>query len=266
MSRYPLFDRTHVHLKSFRLRGHDMVPAKVLPPSPPRSSYVHPDFGSLTAAIAAARRNRRPVVLMMGAHPIKAGLSRYLIDLMERGWITHVASNGAATVHDYELALGVGTSEDVAKWIRHGQFGLWHEPGRLNDIVRQAAERNEGLGEGLGRVIVEQQLPRADLSIFAAGWRCGVPVTVHVGIGNDIIHAHSNCCGAAWGGASYTDFLIFAKSIESLEGGVFLNVGSAVTGPEVFLKALSMARNVARQAGRSLCHFTTAVFDLVELP
>jgi hypothetical protein len=122
------------------------------------------------------------------------------------------------------------------------------------------------LGEAVGRVIEEEQLPFRHLSIAAAGWRMGVPITSHVGIGSDIIHAHANCDGAALGAASYTDFLMFAHSIAQLEGGVFLNVGSAVTGPEVYLKALSMARNVAAQQGRRIRDFTTAVFDLVELP
>ena len=124
----------------------------------------------------------------------------------------------------------------------------------------------EGLGEAVGRMIEEEQLPFHHLSIAAAGWRMGVPITSHVGIGSDIIHAHANCDGAALGASSYTDFLIFAASVAQLEGGVFLNVGSAVTGPEVYLKALSMARNVARKRGERVCNFTTAVFDLVQLP
>jgi hypothetical protein len=203
---------------------------------------------------------------MMGAHPIKLGLSRYLIDLIERGIVTHLATNGAGVIHDFELALGDGTSEDVPKWIQRGQFGLWKETGRLNEIIAAAARRGEGLGEAVGRVIEEERLPRRDLSIAAAGWRAGVPVTSHVGIGSDIIHAHANCDGAALGAASYTDFLLFAQTISQLEGGVYLNVGSAVTGPEVYLKALSIARNVARQESCEIRHFTTAVFDLGELP
>lgn len=266
MSRYPLFNRSEIQLRSFHERGHEMTPEQVLPLASPGSSFDHPEFPELVSAIATARGAGHPVVCMMGAHPIKAGLSRFLIDLIERGWITHLATNGAATVHDFELAMGVGTSENVAHWIGEGQFGLWHEPGRINPIVEEAAERGEGIGEALGRSICTAELPNADLSLFAAGWRCHVPVTVHVGIGSDIIHAHANCRGDAWGAASYTDFLIFAKSLQTLQGGVFLNVGSAVTGPEVFLKALSMARNVAKQKSQSLSQFTTAVFDLVDLP
>jgi hypothetical protein len=203
---------------------------------------------------------------MTGAHPIKLGLSRFLVDLIERGHVTHLATNGAGLIHDFELALAGGTSEDVARWIRQGQFGLWRETGLLNDVIRQAASSGLGLGEAVGRAIEEDRYPHRDLSIAGAGWRAGVPVTCHVSIGSDIIHALPNADGAALGQASYTDFLIFAAAVEQLEGGVFLNIGSAVTGPEVFLKALSMARNVARQAGREIRDFTTAVFDLVPLP
>ena len=159
-----------------------------------------------------------------------------------------------------------GTSEDVARWIRVGQFGLWHQTGRLNDVVAEAARRGEGLGEAVGRVIEEEELPHRDLSLAAAGWRARVPVTCHAAIGCDIIHAHANCDAEALGRATYTDFLIFAQSVMDLEGGVFLNLGTATIGPEVFLKALSMARNVAHKQGQPIARFTTAVFDLAELP
>ncbi len=265
MTRYGLFPREQLHLESFQKRGHDLRPADCLP-LVACDDYEHPDLRRLMEAIRAARRADRPVVLMMGAHPIKLGLSRYLIDLIEQRWVTHVATNGAGAIHDFELALGEGTSENVPYWIQRGQFGLWRETSRLNEIVREAAACGEGLGEALGRVIEEQRFPRRDLSIAAAAWRAHVPLTVHVSIGSDIIHAHGNCDGAALGQTSYTDFLIFAESIRSLEGGVYLNVGTSVTGPEVYLKALSMARNVARQHQQEIRHFTTAVFDLVDLP
>lgn len=189
---------------------------------------------------------------MIGGHPIKLGLSRFLIDLIERGCISLLATNGSGLIHDFELAAYGGTSEDVAKWIKVGQFGLWRETGRLNDVVGEAASRNEGFGEGVGMYIEERELPHRDISIAAAGWRCGVPVTCHVSIGSDIFHGYPNCDGAALGKVSYTDFLIFARQIQDLECGVFLNIGSAVTGPEVYLKALSMARNVARQKGETI--------------
>lgn len=266
MSRYALFDRRQIVLSELAGRGHDLHAGDCRPLEPPPTRYAHPEFGQLIEHIVAARRNRRPVVLMMGAHAIKLGLSRFLVDLIERGLVTHLATNGAGMIHDFELALGGGTSEDVAKWIARGQFGMWSETSQLNDVIFQAANRGEGLGEAVGRVIEESQFPFRHLSIAAAGWRMGVPVTSHVGIGSDIIHAHPNCDGAALGATSYTDFLIFTHAISQLEGGAFLNVGSAVTGPEVYLKALSMARNVARQHGRQIRDFTTAVFDLVELP
>jgi hypothetical protein len=203
---------------------------------------------------------------LLGGHPIKLGLSRYLIDLVERRLVTHLATNGAGVIHDFELALAGGTSEDVARWLQVGQFGLWRETGRLNDVIREAARRGEGLGDAVGRTIEEEKFPHRDLSLAAACWRRGVPFTCHVTVGADIIHEHPNCDGAALGQASYTDFLLFARAVQGLEGGAFLNVGSAVTGPEVFLKALSMARNLARQRGEAIRRFTTAVFDLFPLP
>jgi hypothetical protein len=266
MSRYQRFDRSQIELGELAERGHDLVADQCQHLDAPFKPFRHPEFDELVEQIVAARRNRCPVILMMGAHALKLGLSRYLVDLIERGLVTHLATNGAGIIHDFELAAGGGTSEDVSKWIQRGQFGLWRETSRLNDIIFQAANRGEGLGEAVGRTIEQEDMPFRHLSIAAAGWRAGVPITSHVGIGSDIIHAHSNCDGAALGAASYADFLIFAQSISQLEGGVFLNVGSAVTGPEVYLKALSMARNVARQRRQRISNFTTAVFDLVELP
>jgi hypothetical protein len=266
MSRYRLFDRGQMALGNVAERGHELVAERCKLLESHFKAYGHPEFDELVDHIVDARRNRRPVILMMGAHALKLGLSRYLVDLIERGLVTHLATNGAGIIHDFELAAGGGTSEDVSKWIQRGQFGLWRETSRLNDIIFQAANRGEGLGEAVGRTIEEDGLPYRHLSIAAAGWRAGVPITSHVGIGSDIIHSHPNCDGAALGAASYTDFLIFVESVARLQGGVFLNVGSAVTGPEVYLKALSMARNVASQRGQLINDFTTAVFDLVELP
>ncbi len=266
MTRYEMFDRSSIQLRPVVERGHDMLLQECLPLAEPEEPYGHREFPDLVRRIDMARRNDRPVILMMGAHPIKLGLSRFLVDLIDRRSITHLATNGAGLIHDFELATLGGTSESVARWIREGQFGLWHESSRINDLAVEAAANDDGLGETIGRHIEQQSAPHRDVSLTAAGWRAGVPVTGHVGIGNDIVHAHANCDGAAWGKASYTDFLIFAHAVAQLEGGVFLNVGSAVTGPEVYLKALAMARNVARQQGTEIRHFTTAVFDLIELP
>ncbi|HLA84949.1 MAG TPA: hypothetical protein VJL29_09155 [Thermoguttaceae bacterium] len=266
MSRYERFDRTRIELGDLAARGNDLRAEDCLPLAPPEQPYVHPEFDSLVARIREARAAGRPVIVMTGAHPIKLGLSRFLVDLVERRIITHLGTNGAGLVHDFELASFGGTSENVARWIREGRFGLWRETGRLNDLIVEAAARDEGLGEGVGRAIVETRAAHAELSLAAAGWRAGVPVTAHVAIGCDIIHSHANCNAEALGRTTYNDFLIFVQSVLNLEGGVFLNIGTSTIGPEVYLKALSMARNVARQRGESITRFTTAVFDLAALP
>ncbi len=216
--------------------------------------------------IREARERGAEVILMMGAHVLRSGVQRYLIDLMERGLITAVAGNGACAIHDYELALIGATTESVARYIQEGQFGLWEETGRLNDMIARAASEGLGLGEALGQEIAEGDYPRKDISVLAAAWRLGIPFTVHVGIGYDIIHEHPNCDGAALGAASYRDFLIFAKVVERLEHGVVMNFGSAIMSPEVFLKALAMVRNVAAQKGGKVSEFTTLVCDLHDLP
>ena len=227
--------------------------------------FSHPDLSTVAARIVAAHQRGAARILMMGAHVLRAGVNRQIIDLMERGLLDHIAMNGAGVIHDYELARIGATTESVARYIRTGEFGLWHETGELNDWVQEAAACGLGLGENAGRRIAESAYPWKDLSVLAAAWRCSVPVTVHVGIGYDILHEHPNCDGAAFGAASYRDFLIFAHTIERLEGGVLLSFGSAIMAPEVYLKALAMARNVARQEGRAIRDFATAVFDLVPI-
>jgi hypothetical protein len=188
-----------------------------------------------------------------------------VIDLMERGVLTHIGTNGACAIHDYELALVGATTESVARYIQEGQFGLWAETGQLNDVVREGLVAGMGFGESVGKAIAEGDFPHVDVSIFAAGYRLRVPVTVHVGIGYDIVHEHPNCDAAALGEASYRDFLVVAESISHLRDGVLLNVGTSIMGPEVYLKALAMSRNVAHQRGEQINHFTTAVFDLQDL-
>ena len=218
---------------------------------------------------AATRSCLEPAFSMMarmyGAHVIRTGNGLHMIELMKRGLVTHFATNGAGSIHDYELALIGRTCESVAKYISMGQFGLWTETGRLNDIIKEGVRDGLGWGEAVGRYIWEEKLPNREKSVLGMGYHLGVPCTVHIGVGNDIIHEHPNCDGAAMGEASYNDFLIYAQSVTKLEHGVFLNFGSAVAGPEVYLKALAMARNVARQEGRQIAHFTTAVFDLLEI-
>jgi hypothetical protein len=156
MSRYERFDRARVKLRPLAERGHDLHAADCLPLAPPDQPYDHPEFDELISRIVTARQPGRPVALMMGAHPVKLGLSRFLIDLLTRRLVTHVSVNGAALIHDFELPLLGGTGENVARWIAAGQFGLWRETSRLNDIIAQAARRDEGLGEAVGRVIEEE--------------------------------------------------------------------------------------------------------------
>ncbi|MFM7678786.1 MAG: hypothetical protein ACKO83_08050 [Roseiflexaceae bacterium] len=262
----PRFDRTQLHVLPLDERIHDMPLSYVMSLDDPIPAYDNPRLDAVVAAMQAARTNQKPVIFIMGAHVIKQGASRFVIDLMERGIITHVAMNGAGLIHDYELALIGATTESVATYISQGQFGLWHETGHINDHIRAAAAHDLGIGEHAGAVICDGAFPYKHLSIAAAGARLGIPVTVHVSIGQDIIHEHPNCDGAALGQASYTDFLILTHTVSQLEGGVMLNVGSAVMGPEVYLKALAMARNVAHQRGERIAQFTTAVFDMVPLP
>jgi hypothetical protein len=269
---YPMFDRSRLLVKPLPERVHDMKLDEVLSLDYPGESFSEPSGDTMPAALpqiaermVRARRAGAPVILLMGAHVIKVGLSRFVIDLMERGVVTHVGMNGAGPIHDYELALVGATTESVARYIQEGQFGLWQETGQMNDVVAAGVREGLGFGEAVGREIAEGQFPHRDVSILAAGYRLRVPVTVHIGIGSDIIHEHPNCDGAALGEASYRDFLIFAQAVTQLQGGVLLNIGTAVMGPEVYLKALAMARNVAHQEGRHINRFTTAVFDLQDL-
>jgi hypothetical protein len=262
---YPEFDRSKLNLKPLAERVHDMTLADVLPLDAPVPPFADPNLDRVAERVVQARRAGAPVIWMMGAHVIKRGLSRFVIALMERGLVTHVGMNGAGPIHDFELALIGATTESVARYIAEGQFGLWRETGRIHEALRAGVPEGLGFGEAVGRMIEEERFPHRDVSILAAGYRLRVPVTVHVGIGYDIIHEHPDCDGATLGAASYRDFLILAEVLRGLEGGVLLNVGTAVMGPEVFLKALSMARNVAHQEGRRIERFTTAVFDLLDL-
>ncbi|MGD0224600.1 MAG: hypothetical protein ABSF71_19895 [Terriglobia bacterium] len=264
-SKYESFDRSQLLIKPLRERKHDMGLDYVLKLDDPAPEFSHVQLPEVAQRLIAARDRGAARILMMGAHVIKSGASRYVIDLIEHGYLTHVAMNGAGAIHDYELARIGATTESVAHYIRRGEFGLWRETGDLNDIIREAAELSLGLGENVGRRIEESNYAHKDVSIFAAAYRHSVPATVHVGIGYDIIHEHPNCDGQALGAASYHDFLIFTKNMEKLEGGIMLNFGSAIMGPEVYLKALAMVRNVAHQQGRVINNFTTAVFDMVPI-
>lgn len=201
------------------------------------------------AARAIAKRHvaGRPIVLGMGAHPIKAGLSPLIIDWMRRGILACVAMNGAAIIHDFELAFAGETSEDVAASLADGQFGMARETGEfVNGAVARAAA-GEGLGAAVGRALRKARLPHARSSILATAAELGVPVTVHVAVGTDIVHMHPSADGAAIGRTSLEDFHRLTAVVGGLRGGVFINLGSAVIIPEVFLKALNLARNLGRR-------------------
>lgn len=261
---YPAFDRSRLLIQPLADRQHDLHLSDLLPLEC-AVSFEHASMPVLGRRLREARERGAARILMMGAHVIRAGVARHLIDLMERGLLTHLAMNGAGPIHDYEFARIGATTESVPRYISSGQFGLWRETGEMNDIVRQGARQGMGLGECLGRAILDGPFPHKETSVLAAAVRLGVPVTVHVGIGQDILHEHPNCDGAAFGATSYQDFLVFTQSVAGLEGGVMLNFGTAVMGPEVYLKALAMSRNVAHQQGQTIRRFTTAVFDLLPI-
>ncbi len=263
---FPQFDRDQLEILPLMERVHDLEIERIaIRPNDPPPEFRHDAIEMFAERIVAAARQGRTILFCCGAHVLRQGNSPLLIDLMRRGLLTHLALNGAGAIHDFELAMIGRTCESVARYIREGQFGLWRETARLNDAVAAGHRDGLGFGEAVGRAIETEGFPFREESVLAAGYRLQVPVTVHVCLGQDIVHEHPNFDGAATGATSYTDFLIYAQSVTKLEGGVFLNVGSAVMGPEVYLKALAMARNVARRRGEEIRHFTTGVFDLPEL-
>ncbi len=265
---YPQFDRSRLTIKPLDERTHDLSHASLLSldETPQRlDDAAMRDVATLGKRLVRARERGASILMLMGAHVLRAGVQRQLIDLMDQGLLTHIGMNGAGPIHDYELARIGATCESVARYIRTGEFGLWRETAELNDIVKVGAAAGMGLGESVGRAILESDFPYKDTSVLAAAVRLNVPVTVHVGIGYDIVHEHPNFDAAAYGAASYRDFLTVCDTVSRLEGGVFLCFGSAVMGPEVYLKALSMARNVAYQEGRRIAKFTTAAFDLIPI-
>lgn len=219
------------------------------------------DLRAVIAAIVTARKKNKQVVIGMGAHPLKVGLSPIFIDLMERGVITALAMNGAGIIHDFELAYAGKTSEDVAAELDSGMFGMAEETGRiLNEAVTHGVTKGLGIGEAVGQLLTSRDFPYRRNSILAAGVRLSIPVTVHVALGTDIIHMHPSCDGAAMGEGTMRDFSRFCSIVADLEGGVYLNIGSAVLMPETFLKALTVARNI----GYRVKNFTTVNMDFLQ--
>jgi hypothetical protein len=219
---------------------------------------------ALRDEVLRARARRRPVIWGLGAHVIKVGLAPVVIDLMKRGFVTAVATNGAGVVHDFEVAVAGRTSEDVAAGLGTGEFGMARETGEeVNRAIVEGDGDGLGLGAAVGRYLSTRR-PRPlhlDASLLAAAWRLGVPATVHVAIGTDVVHMHPACDPAALGRATHLDFRTFAGEVARLGGGgVYLNVGSAVVLPEVFLKAVTLARNL----GHRLADFATANLDFLQ--
>lgn len=230
----------------------------------PHEPYAADGFDELIDRIAAARRNGRPVIWSMGAHVVKNRLSRYIIALMKMGIITHIAANGATSIHDFELAYLGGTSEDVPTAIEDGSFGMWEQTGAwMNEAIQLGAAKDMGYGEALGQYIDErpERFPNREDCILWNAYQLDIPATYHIALGTDIIHQHPTCDMEAIGKCSGIDFKKMAYSVSQLDGGVFLNFGSSVIGPEVFLKTLSIARNL----GYPTFHITTANFDLIDL-
>ncbi len=263
---YKMFDRSKLRIKPLSERVSDLhLPESMVQLDSPVPPCDDPSIPKLADAIVKARRMDAPFIMLMGAHVIKKGLSRYVIGLMEQGLLTHIGLNGAGCIHDYEFARCGETTESVARYIHEGQFGLWKESGELNDIINEGADHGLGIGEAVGKAIVERNYPNRKTSILARAYELGIPATVHVSFGYDIVQEHPNFDGAKVGKATYQDFLVFTESLSHLENGVYISYGTAVMGPEVYLKSLSMVRNVAFQEGREICHFTTGVFDLQDL-
>jgi len=219
------------------------------------------EFHAIVEAIVAAKKRKRPVLWMLGAHVIKVGLTPLLVDLIKRKVVTALAMNGAGIIHDFELAFMGSTSEDVAAALADGSFGMAEEThSQLNRAIRDGAKKGWGLGRSVGAMVNAKRLPYRHLSLLATCERLGIPATVHVAIGTDIIHQQSTADGADIGQTSMTDFRALVGVVSKLgQGGVVGNLGSAVILPEVFLKAVSIARNL----GHAVKDFTAFDFDMI---
>lgn len=274
MSKYKVKPLSPRGLKTYSLRSRkDKVNinnfAQILAPEKIFTRFVRSlpdvlagkDFKEFISLMGKARKRNRAIIFGLGAHVIKVGLSPVIIDLMKEGWITALALNGAGIIHDFEIAFAGQTSEDVELQIKNGHFGMAQETGQmLNDAINLGEKKGLGLGEAVGEMIAASGFPHENMSLLFAAYNLNIPVTVHVAIGTDIIHFHPEAKGKALGNSSLKDFFLFCSLLEKLEGGgVFINIGSAVILPEIFLKALSVVRN----RGQLVEDFSTAVFDFI---
>jgi hypothetical protein len=272
MSRYKIKpfpkDQLHtspLHSRESKVTIHDF--ARAFSPDKPFAAFIESlpdilagrDYKSFLKRAEQARIRNKERLFALGAHVIKVGLAPVLISLMEEGWITSLALNGAGIIHDFEIAYAGHTSEEVADKIKNGRLGMARETGELlNEAINSAEGKEMGIGEVIGELIEKSDYPHKDLSLLAAAYRMNIPTTVHVAIGTDTIHFHPRVDGKALGNATLRDFFLFCSLCENLEGGgIFVNVGSAVILPEVFLKAVTFIRN----KGKPLENYATAVFD-----
>lgn len=224
-------------------------------------------ISDLARDVKIARENNAPVVLAYGAHLFRNGCSTLIIDLMKRGYIQQLLTNGAGVIHDFEMALFGQTTEDVETYLRNGKFGIWEETDRLiNEAITLGANFDKGYGESIGELIstggIIKEFPYKRFSLLGTAYELNIPFSVSVSIGNDINFTHPSCDGAAIGKTSYRDFLIFANTVSNLNKGVFISVGSAIMAPMVLEKALSMARNVSLSKGDKLDNFTIFANDI----
>ena len=268
-----IFDRNRLDIKPLSERESKMDLSKIInsESAPPKISME--DYSRLEKIVSLIKKTKEqnaPVIFAFGAHLIKNGLSKILIELMKRGYVQHMLGNGAVSIHDWELAFQGKTEEDVQKYLEEGQFGLWEETGKyINEAITQ--HQKLGYGAAVGKLIFEEKLGKKqiphrhkDISILGNAFSLGIPVSICSAIGQDIIYSHPKCDGASIGNASYTDFLKFVQTISSLENGTYLSIGSAINSPMVFEKALSMAKNAARQENRLLRNYNIIVNDIQE--
>jgi hypothetical protein len=264
-----IFDRNYLNIKPLSERESKTDLSSLINPDSPPPQISREDYSKLEK-IAGRIRHSSPIVLAFGAHLIKNGLSKILIELMKRGYVQHILGNGAVSIHDWELAFQGKTGEDVKKYLSEGQFGIWEETGSyINRAIKKY--KNEGYGSAIGKLISEEKLGRKciphkhkDISILGTAFSLKIPISICPNIGQDIIYTHPECDGAAIGKAGYTDFLKFVDKISKLEGGIYISIGSAITSPMVFEKALSMAKNIARQKNRILENYHIVVNDIQE--
>lgn len=271
MKKYTPLDFSELHTYSLHDRYSKVTVANFAKPLKPGATiaeylaalpqqFLGVDFPELVESLAAIHKAGRPIVVGMGAHVIKVGLNPILIDLMERGIVTGLALNGAGIVHDTEIAMVGRTSEEVEQVLGAGAFGAAKETGEeINAAINQGAAKGLGLGAAVGDYLLAKNFPNNQVSLVASARRLAIPLTVHVAIGTDIIHIHPSANGAAIGQTSHDDFKLFCAMVADLEGGAYLNLGSAVLLPEVFLKAITVARNLGHRVER----FVTANFDFI---